>query len=74
MSQPRIKIEVGSEWIYQGKTWKGMIGCRVKVVNIIRDEDDPTQCWLEIVPWIEEEGRWSFVGHDCTPEDLSPIN
>jgi hypothetical protein len=61
------RVAKGSVARYVGDLHPGLRGRKVRVVG-------PIRCgWWEIAPWIEQEGRWSWVTSDARPEDLAPI-
>ncbi len=64
---PPQRVAKGAVLRYVGEVHPGLRGCRVRVLGPIR------RGWFEITPWIEQEGRWSWVTSDARPEDLAPL-
>jgi hypothetical protein len=64
---PPPRVTKGMTMRYVGDLHPGLRGCKVRVVGPIR------RGWWEITPWIEQEGRWSWVTSDARPEDLAPL-
>ena len=65
-AEPR-RVAKGAVLRYVGEVHPGLRGCKVRVLGPIR------RGWWEITPWIEREGRWSWVTSDARPEDLAPL-
>lgn len=61
------RVAKGAVVRYVGEVHPGLRGCKVRVLGPIR------RGWWEITPWIEREGRWSWVTSDARPEDLAPL-
>ncbi len=65
-AEPR-RVAKGAVLRYVGEVHPGLRGCKVRVLGPIRSG------WWEITPWIEQDGRWSWVTSDARPEDLAPL-
>lgn len=67
------KIEKGTIARYTGDDHPGIKGDVVKVLEPILDDDDRPTGRVEVQPWMELEGRYSWVTHDARVEDLQPL-
>ena len=71
MAKPRLRR--GMVMRYVGDDHPFMKGLKVKLVApIVGDNGRSTGFW-DVAPWIEEEGRFSWVTSDARREDLVPI-
>ena len=59
---------------YIGDDHPYLRGYRVRLLHpIIGDDDRPTGRW-DAAPWLEAEGRYSWVTSDVRPEELDPLD
>jgi len=68
-----IRLRRGMVMRYVGDDHTFMKGLKVKLVApIVGDRGRSTGFW-DVAPWIEEEGRFSWVTSDARREDLVPM-
>jgi hypothetical protein len=66
----RRNIENGTIARYTGKGHPGLTGCIVKVIEPILDDDSQPIGAYDVQPFIESEGRFSWVTSDAEADAL----
>ncbi len=74
---------IGSTMRYARGEHRWALGLKVQIVSVHRDDGiltDDTEIGellpddlIEFRPWMETEGRWSFVTSDASIDELDPI-
>ena len=67
------KIENGTIARYTGKGIPGLKGCIVKVLEPILDDNSRPTGAFDVQPYIESEGRFSWVTSDAEADELKPL-
>ena len=70
----KTTIKPGAVMRYVGDDHRFMKGLKVKVLNSIIDDNEQPTGWWDVAPWIEKDGRFSWVTSDARREDLVPID
>ena len=71
---PKTTIKPGTVMKYVGDDHAFMKGLKVKVLHAILDDDEQPTGWWDVAPWIEQDGRFSWVTSDARREDLVPLD
>ena len=71
---PKTTIKPGTVMKYVGDDHAFMKGLKVKVLHAILDDDEQPTGWWDVAPWIEKDGRFSWVTSDARREDLVPLD
>jgi hypothetical protein len=69
LANRRLKVRSpGSVYLYHGSDFSFMRGSRVRVIGKLDGGR------VEVAPWVEREGRFSWVTSDPAAADLHPLD